>query len=65
MQASDLEPVAVTVRNNSTESVHHGAIVGLAPDGSIAFSVGSPHAIVFPRSSTKPFLATAMVAAGL
>lgn len=65
MQASDLEPVAVTVRNNSTESVHHGAIVGLAPNGSIAFSVGSPQAIVFPRSSTKPFLATAMVAAGL
>jgi len=65
MQASDLKPVAVTMRNNATESVHHGAVVCLAPDGSIAFGIGSPHAIVFPRSSTKPFLATTMVSAGL
>lgn len=65
MQASDTRPVAVSVRNGAFESMHHGAVVCLARDGSIAFSVGSPTAVIFPRSSTKPFLATAMVAAGL
>jgi len=65
MLASDTSPVAVTLRNGVQESVHHGAVVCLERDGSIAFSAGSPQAIIFPRSSTKPFLATAMVAAGL
>ncbi|MFM7762645.1 MAG: asparaginase, partial [Acidimicrobiaceae bacterium] len=65
MIASDTKPVAMTLRNGAQESWHHGAVVCLERDGSIAFSVGSPQAIVFPRSSTKPFLATAMVAAGL
>ena len=65
MLASDTKPVAMTLRNGVQESWHHGAVVCLERDGSIAFSVGSPQAIVFPRSSTKPFLATAMVAAGL
>ena len=65
MLASDTKPVAMTLRNGVQESVHHGAVVCLERDGSISFSVGSPRAIIFPRSSTKPFLATAMVAAGL
>ncbi len=65
MLASDVKPVAFSVRNGVRESFHHGALVCLEHDGSVAFSVGSPQAIVFPRSSTKPFLATAMVAAGL
>ena len=65
MLASDCKPVAMTLRNGVQESWHNGAVVCLERDGSIAFSVGSPQAIIFPRSSTKPFLATAMVAAGL
>ena len=65
MLATDSTPVAYTLRNGVQESVHHGAVVCLERDGSIAFSAGSPTAIIFPRSSTKPFLATAMVAAGL
>ena len=65
MLASDTKPVAMTLRNGVQESWHHGAVVCLERNGSIAFSVGSPQAIIFPRSSTKPFLATAMVAAGL
>ncbi len=65
MLASDTKPVAMTLRNGVQESWHNGAVVCLERDGSIAFSVGSPQAIIFPRSSTKPFLATAMVAAGL
>ncbi len=65
MQASDSTPVAYTLRNGIQESFHDGAVVCLERDGSIAFSAGSPNAVIFPRSSTKPFLATAMVAAGL
>lgn len=65
MLASDTKPVAMTLRNGVQESWHQGAVVCLERDGSIAFSVGSPTAVIFPRSSTKPFLATAMVAAGL
>ena len=65
MLATDSTPVAYTLRNGVQESVHHGAVVCLERDGSIAFSAGTPTAIIFPRSSTKPFLATAMVSAGL
>jgi len=57
--------LAVTTRSGHDESVHYGAVVGLAPDGSVEFALGDPAAIVFPRSSTKPIQATAMVASGL
>ena len=57
--------LAVTTRSGHDESVHYGAVVGLAPDGSVEFALGDPAAIVFPRSSTKPIQATAMVANGL
>ena len=57
--------LAVTSRNGYDESVHYGAVVALAADGSIAFALGDPGAVVFPRSSTKPIQATAMVANGL
>lgn len=57
--------LAVTTRSGHDESVHYGAVVGLAPDGSVEFALGDPSAIVFPRSSTKPIQATAMVASGL
>jgi L-asparaginase II len=57
--------IGVTTRNGHDESMHYGAVVGLARDGSIEFSIGDPSTIVFPRSSTKPIQATAMVASGL
>lgn len=57
--------LAVTTRSGHDESVHYGAVVGLAPDGLVEFALGDPAAIVFPRSSTKPIQATAMVANGL
>jgi L-asparaginase II len=61
----DFAPVAVTSRNGFDESVHFGAVVGLGPSGDIEFAVGSPHALVYPRSSNKPMQAVAMVRAGL
>lgn len=57
--------LAVTTRNGHDESVHYGAVVALEPDGSVAFALGDAGAVVFPRSSTKPIQATAMVSSGL
>ena len=57
--------LAVTTRSGHDESVHYGAVVALAQDGSVQFALGDPGAVVFPRSSTKPIQATAMVASGL
>ncbi len=62
---TNYELVAQTRRNGQVESQHFGAVVALNTDGSIAFSVGDPSVIVFPRSSMKPLQATAMVQAGL
>lgn len=58
-------PIAVTSRSGHDESVHHGALVGLGADGSIAMQVGDPAVLVYPRSAMKPLQAAAMVAAGL
>ncbi len=58
-------PVAVTERSGFDESVHFGAAVALGPDGSIVFSVGDPTVTMYPRSSTKPLQAVAMVRHGL
>ena len=57
--------LAVTTRSGRDESIHHGAVVALNQDGSIAFAAGDPSLPIFPRSSTKPIQATAMVASGL
>ncbi|MEY2641781.1 MAG: hypothetical protein RLZZ368_428 [Actinomycetota bacterium] len=59
------EPLAVTYRSDILESVHHAAVVGLDRDGSVAFAFGDPLLPIYPRSSTKPLQAHAMVSAGL
>jgi len=59
------ELLAVTRRSDLVESQHFGAVVALERDGGIAFSIGDPHTVVYPRSSMKPLQATAMVSAGL
>ena len=58
-------PVAEVWRSGALESVHHGAVVGLAADGSLAWAVGDPDVMIFPRSALKPLQAAAMVEAGL
>ena len=58
-------PVAITDRNGFDESVHFGALVALDTDGSVAFALGDPSVLVYPRSSNKPMQAVAMVRAGL
>jgi L-asparaginase II len=58
-------PVAEVWRSGALESTHHGAVVALAADGSVAWSVGDADVMIFPRSALKPLQAAAMVAAGL
>ena len=58
-------PLAVTYRNDVLESVHHAAVVALNQDGTVAFAMGDANVGIFPRSSTKPLQAHAMVQSGL
>ncbi|GAA3848461.1 asparaginase [Saccharothrix violaceirubra] len=58
------ELVAEVWRGEFLESVHHGSVVVLAPDGTTRLSVGQPAAVAFPRSANKPFQALALVRAG-
>jgi L-asparaginase II len=68
-QLSDAEsgyvPVAVSERSGVVESVHHGAVVVVDRDGTMAWSAGDPRRPVYPRSALKPLQAAAMVAGGL
>lgn len=65
VHADQFSPLAIVSRNGIDESVHFGALVALNSDGALAFCVGDSSVEVFPRSSTKPFQALAMVRAGL
>lgn len=57
-------PLAEVTRSGMRESVHYGAVVGLAADGRIAHAGGPVHQPMFPRSSAKPLQAVAMLRAG-
>jgi len=59
------EPVAEVVRNGFVEGVHFGAMVGLAADGSAAFTVGDVDRPMHPRSTSKLMQASGMRALGL
>lgn len=57
--------VAEVWRNDLAESEHHGSVVGLDADGSVAFTVGRPGALSYPRSSAKPLQGLGMMRSGL
>lgn len=57
--------LARVVRGSLVESVHLGHVVVADPDGAVAFALGDPGAVVWPRSSLKPLQAVAMLRAGL
>jgi len=63
--AAGAAPLAAVVRSGVVESVHHGHLAVLGPDGELVHSLGDPHAVVFPRSSLKPVQAVAMLRSGL
>lgn len=59
-------PVLVeVVRSGFVESVHRGALVITAPDGRPLLSVGDVTSPIYPRSSSKPLQALAMLRNGL
>jgi L-asparaginase II len=62
---ADFEPAVVATRSGVRETVHWAAVVGLERDGSVAFALGNPDALMYPRSSMKPLQAAAMVGLGL
>jgi L-asparaginase II len=57
--------VAEVVRSGFIEGRHRGAVVALAADGSVDWSVGDVRRPVLPRSCNKPIQALAMVRSGL
>ncbi len=57
--------VAHVVRGGFVESVHRGSAVVTGPDGAVLFEIGDSSGPVFPRSSSKPLQALAMVRHGL
>lgn len=58
-------PLIEIVRNGFVEGRHHGSVVALAADGSVAYAVGDVEGPVLPRSSNKPVQALAMLESGL
>lgn len=63
--AAGAVPLALVRRGDLVESVHHGHVVVLAPDGSVRLALGDPAVVVWPRSSLKPVQAVAMLRHGL
>lgn len=57
-------PLAEVVRSGYVESVHHGAVVALRPDGSVALSLGDVGRPWFGRSANKPLQAVALLEEG-
>jgi L-asparaginase II len=58
------ELLAEVVRSGYVEGRHHGSVVALRPDGSVALAVGDVDRPVFPRSSNKPLQAVGLLEAG-
>ena len=61
----DAPVVAHVVRSGFVESVHHGSVVAVDSNGSTLLTVGDVTGPIFPRSSSKPIQALAMLRAGL
>lgn len=59
------EVLAEVIRNDVVESQHSGHFVALDTDGSILFQKGDPTQLIYPRSSYKAILASAMVRNGV
>jgi L-asparaginase II len=61
----DAPVVAHVIRSGFVESVHHGSVVAVDADGSTLLAIGDVAGPIFPRSSSKPIQALAMLRAGL
>jgi L-asparaginase II len=56
--------LAEVVRSGYVESTHHGSVVVLRADGSVALGLGDLESPIFPRSSNKPLQTVALLDAG-
>lgn len=56
--------LAVVTRSGFVESRHVGSAVVVEPDGAVSRRLGDPDALLFPRSTLKPFQAIAAMKAG-
>lgn len=63
-KASDFAVVAQLVRAELVESIHHGIVALVGPDGKLVDEVGKAKRLIFPRSSVKPLQAVATTALG-
>lgn len=61
----DAPVLAHVVRSGFVESVHHGSVVALDAGGFPVLAVGDVAGPIFPRSSSKPIQALAMLRGGL
>ena len=57
--------LAQVIRSGFAESGHRGALVALAPDGTVLHQAGAVDVPVSPRSANKPMQAAAMLGCGL
>lgn len=58
------EPLLELTRGEWVESRHFGALAVADAEGRLLASVGDPHAVVFLRSSAKPFQALSLIESG-
>ena len=59
------EPFVEVTRGDLVESIHHVAACAIDASGNVIFSLGDPEAPIYLRSSAKPFIAAAAIAAGV
>jgi L-asparaginase II len=64
MDPQNYVPLVEVTRGPAVESVHYGAAAVVDPSGRLLASVGSPDAVSFLRSSSKPFQALPFVESG-
>lgn len=57
-------PLVETTRGPIVESIHYGSIAGCDSTGKLLFSVGDPDAVIYLRSSSKPFQILPLVELG-
>lgn len=57
--------LAEVVRSGFVEGRHHGSLVAVDGSGRVLLAAGTPDLAVFPRSSSKPLQAVAMLRTGV
>src|SRR3712207_4353922 len=58
------EPLVLVTRGSFVESIHAGHLAAVDGEGRTVASLGSPEAVSFMRSATKPFQALPLVTSG-